>query len=105
MSADFLFKTTKFTEVLLPCAEDMVLLPNANINKSFYFYFSKILHLGKQLSFEFSPQSISNINNLPGSNKIASLFQWRQSLVSKMKMHLSYRKSNGRQFIISLYSY
>lgn len=108
MSADFLFKTTKFTEVLLPCAEDMTLLPNANINKSFYFYFSKILHLGKQLSFKFSPQSITNINNLHGSNKIASLFQWRQSLaqvVSKMKIHLSYRKSNGRQFIISLYSY
>lgn len=80
MSTDFLFKTTKFTEVLLPCAEDMVLLPNANINKSFYFYFSKILHLGKQFSFEFPQQSITNVNSLPGSNKIASLFQLRQSL-------------------------
>lgn len=80
MSAGFLFKTTKFTEVLLPCAEDMVLLPNANINKSFYFYFSEILHLGKQLSFKLSQQSITNINNLPGSNKIASLFQLRQIL-------------------------
>lgn len=63
-----------FTAVGFSSAEDMVLFPNANINKSFYFYFSEVFHLGKQFSFQFSQQSVTNINNLPGSNKIISLF-------------------------------